>query len=177
MNLPSPPKKVPGAGKKPDNRSDDESDDESENESEDESDDKSDDESDGESESRPDSGKEDEPSPAEDESQLKLEEDSDSEEEAPETASEASDQACCNVGMEITGVSDNFNQVPQISDQPNKAEVKITVALRSTSENKAVKRTRSPSADAVSDKDQSLVADESKTRPEGSPKHKRLKVC
>lgn len=176
MNLPSPPEKVPGAGNKPDNRSDDESDDESENKSEDESDDKSDDESDGESESRPDSGKEDEPSPAEDESQLKLEEDSDSEEEAPETASEASDQ-CCNVGMEITGVSDNFNQVPQISDQSNKAEVKITVALRSTSENKAVKRTRSPSAEAVSVKDQSLVADENKTRPEGSPKHKRLKVC
>lgn len=177
MDLPSPPEKVPGAGNKPDNRSDDESDDESENESEDESDDKSDDESDGESESGPDSGKEDEPSPAEDESQLKLEEDSDSEEEAPETASEASDQACCNVGMEITGVSDNFNQVPQVSDESNKAEVKITVALRSTSENKAVKRTRSPSAEAVSDKDQSLVADESKTRPEGSPKHKRLKVC
>lgn len=169
MNLPSPPEKVPGAGKKPDNRSDDESDDES--------DDKSDDESDGESESRPDSGKEDEPSPAEDESELKLEEDSDSEEEAPETASEASDQDCCNVGMEITGVSDNFNQVPQISDQSNKAEVKITGALHSTSENKAVKRKRGSSAEAVFDKDQSLVADECKTRPEGSPKHKRLKVC
>lgn len=174
MNLPSPPEKLPEAGNKPDNRSDNESDDESEDESDDKPGDKPSDkpgdESGGESEIRSDSGKEDEPGPAEDVSQLKLEEDSDFEEEAPETANEASDQACCNVEMEVTGVSGNLNQVPHISDKSNKAEAKITVALSSTSESKAVKRTRSPS-------DQSLVADESKTNPKESPKHKRPKVC
>lgn len=165
MNLPSPPEKVQGTGNQPDNRSDNQSDDES------------DEESDGESESHSDSGNGDEPSPTEDGSQPELEEYNDPENEAPETASDAPDQACRNVGMENTCVSGNFIKVPQISEQLNKAGVKRTVALHSTSECKAVKRTRSPSADAVSDKDQNLVADESKTRPKGSPKHKLLKVC
>lgn len=157
MSLSSPPDKVPGAGNQPDKRSDDELH--------------------GESKGRSDSGNEDEPSPAEDEPQRMLEEDSDSEEEAPDTASKASDEACCDVGMEITSVSGNFIKVPQICDQSKKAEVKITVALRPTSESKAVKRTRCPSAEPVSDKDQGSVADEIERMQKGSPKHKRLKVC
>lgn len=173
MSLPSSPEKVPGTAIKSENRSDDKLQDQSDVES----DDKIEDESDGESDSQSDSGIEDEPSPAKVESHLKQEDDSDSKKEAQETSIEASDQACCNADTEITRVSGNFIKYPQISDQSNKAEVQITVALRSTSEIKAVKRTRSLLAEAVSDKDQSLVADEIKTKPKGSPKPKRLKVC
>lgn len=157
MSLSSPPEKVPGAGNQPDKRSDDELD--------------------GESKVRSDSANEDEPSPAEDEPQRMLEEDSDSEEEALDTASKALDGACCDVGMKITSVPGNFIQVPQFCDQSMKAEVEITVALRPTSESKAVKRTRSLSAEHVSDNDLGLVADEIERMQQGSPKHKRLKVC
>lgn len=135
---------------------------------------KSDDDSDKESEDRSDYGNEEEPSLAKDGSRPKFEGEGAFEEEASETAKESSDQACCTLGMEAICVPGNYIKVPQISDPSNTAEAKITLALRSSFENKAAKRTRSPSAKV---EDQSVIADESKAKLEGSPKHKRLKVC
>lgn len=97
------------------------------------------------------------------------------EEEALDTESETSDQAC-SVGMEITCISGATIKVPQHYKQSRKGVARVIVALRTSTQSKSVKRLRSPSPEAVSNEDQSLVADESEARYEQILRHKRLKV-
>lgn len=98
------------------------------------------------------------------------------EQEALDTESEASDQGYCSVGMEITCISGAIIKVPQHYKQSRKGVARVIVALRTSTQCKSVKRLRSPSPEAESDEDQSLVADGSEARYEKIPRYKRLKV-
>lgn len=103
--------------------------------------------------------------------------DSASEEEVLDISSKILDQSCCSVGMKIRCVSGTITNVPKHSKSLNKAEARVIVALRMPAESQIVKRPRSPSSVAVSDKDQSLASHGSRIGLGGSPSHKKLKVC